>query len=361
MKLQPFKLERWLLQPCLYDIASAGTTKLKLKDLTAGLDLEMVMNYGITNGSESIRESIASLYPGIGAQNVLLTSGTAEANFLAVYRILDPDDEVIVLLPTYLQCAGIARSIGAVVRNCCYKVDDGYAPDIVSLKSLVNRKTKLICCVNPNNPTGSVMSPADMHAVCEIAEGVGAWVLCDGALRGLELEGGPAATPAAMYDRGIATGSLSKIGLTGIRIGWMAADTTLIEQCWADKDYTTLCHSGIGEYLAAVALEKENFNRYLQRAKTIAAANRSVLSNWLDTQRKYLKWVPSVAGHTGFVAYEPDIPSEPLCEQLVSEEEVLVGPGDFFGAPKHLRIRYSGEKKELEQALDRFGAFLRRL
>ena len=67
MTLQPFKLERWLQEPCEYDIASAGITKLKLKDLVQNLDPEMVLNYGLTKGSERICEPVARLYQGAGS------------------------------------------------------------------------------------------------------------------------------------------------------------------------------------------------------------------------------------------------------------------------------------------------------
>ncbi len=360
MKLAPFLLERWLLHPCTYDLASAGITKLKLKDLTTDIDYEMLMAYGITKGSRLIREQIAGLYENVDAENILVTSGTAEANLLTLMRLLEPGDECIALLPTYLQCVNLAKSFGAEVKCCHYQEDDGYRPAMTRLRDLATSRTKLIVCVNPNNPTGSVITGDEMRTMCEIADGVGAWILCDGALRGLEVEGGTASSPVEVYERGIATGSLSKLGLTGIRIGWLAANKELIDECWAYKDYTTLCHPGIGEHLAQIALQRTNFARYIERAQGIIRTNRGILSEWVSAYNPVVQWVQPKAGHTAFIAYDLDVDSESLCRQVLQEEGVLVSPGDYFGSSKHLRVRYSCDSQILEGALERLGRNLAR-
>ena len=360
MNLERFELERWLQVPNELDIASAGITKLKLRDITDTLDPDMIMNYGITCGSDDIRQQIADLYTGVGIENVLVTNGTAEANLLTLFRLLEPGDECVVFLPSYMQCAGLARSLRALVRPCGFLESEGNRPDLETLKDLVNSKTKVVCCVNPNNPTGSIITPDEMKQICSIADAVGAWVLCDGALRGLELQDQPAPTPVESYERGIATGSLSKVGITGIRIGWMVANPKLIDKCWADKDYTTLSHSGIGEYLAGLALRPDNYRRYVKRGKDIIASQTAVLGDWIEENGDLVSWVPSRAGHTAFIGYTADMDAEELARRLLDEEGVLVAPGDYFGLARHLRIRYSGERDELVEALRRFAGYLKR-
>jgi aspartate/methionine/tyrosine aminotransferase len=361
MKFQPFELERWLQEPCKYDIASAGITKLKLKDLTQSLDPEMVLNYGLTKGAEQICARVARLYRGAAADNVLITSGAAEANLLILLRLLEPGDEAVVVVPAYKQSIGIAEAMGVEVRRCFLIEEEGYRLDLGKLEACLSEKTRVICLVNPNNPTGTVIGEEQMRQVCAAAEKAGAWVLCDGALRGLELNGGPAPTPFEHYPRGIATGSLSKIGITGIRIGWLVAESGLVEKLWADKDYTTLCHSGIGEYLAGLALEPEKFEAFVDRAKGVMRNGLDVLADWISRNNRLVDWVPSSSGHTAFVRYKPAMGSEELAQKLLAEEEVLVSPGDYFDLPYHLRLRYSGERAELEEALERLGSFLARL
>jgi aspartate/methionine/tyrosine aminotransferase len=358
MRLEPFDLERWLLNPCTYDLASAGIVKLRLKDITTEIDFDMVMSYGVTRGSDLIRQRIAELFSRADKDDVLVTSGTAEANLLALYRLLERGDEVLTMLPTYMQMIGLAKSLGARVRSCYLRENEGYTLDIEELKEEVTNKTKVICLVNPNNPTGSVISSTQMRAICEIAEDVDAWVLCDGALRGLEADGNLAPTPVDIYEKGIATGSLSKIGLSGIRIGWLVADEKLVEECWAYKDYTTLSHSGIGEYLGTMALKRENVSRFIKRAREIIRTHSTILCNWVSENRWVVRGIPPKAGHTAFLKYDLAIDSRDLCLQLLKAKDVLVSPGTFFGSPRHLRVRYSCEREVLIEGLRRLGEFL---
>jgi aspartate/methionine/tyrosine aminotransferase len=360
MRLDPFLLERWLLKPSKYDLASAGITKLKLKDVTAGMDPEMVMSYGVLHGSLDLREKIAALYKGVDAAQVLVTTGTAEANLLAMYRLLEPGDEFVTLMPTYLQCVNLARSLGAVVKTCALDESNGYALDLAKLKSLVTERTKIILLVNPNNPTGSVLSNAEMKSICEIADQVGAWVLCDGALRTLEVDGELAATPVEFYGKGIATGSVSKVGLAGARIGWLISNQELMKDCWAYRDYTTLGHSNVGEHLAALALAGDTWTRLVGRAHHYVKCHSSILGNWVRAHGDILSWVPPRAGHTAFIKYALAMDSVQLCERLLQEEGVLIGPGDFFCWPHHLRVRYSCDEGTLLEGLERFDKFLKR-
>ena len=360
MRLKPFELERWLLRPCTYDLASGGITKLKLGDLIWGLDPDMLLNYGMTNGAERIRKQVAALYRGVSERNVLITSGTSEANFLAMYRLLEPGDEVVAVVPTYMQCIGLAESLGAEVTRCRLDEENGYRPNLRELERLLTRKTKVLLCVNPNNPTGTVYSEEEMRRMCGLAESVGAWFLCDGAMRFLEVEGERAAAPIELYAKGIATGSLSKVGITGIRIGWLVGPEEFVDGCWADKDYTTLSHSGIGEYLATLALEPANFGRYVERARTIIREQRAILGDWIASHRTLVSWVPPVGGHTGFVRYHLEMDSEELGRRLLAEAGVLVSPGDHFESPHHLRMRISSDRDTLVKGLEAFGGFLER-
>jgi aspartate/methionine/tyrosine aminotransferase len=358
MRLEPFDLERWLQNPCKYDLASAGIVKLRLKDIITEIDFDMVMSYGVTRGSDLFRQRIAELFSRVDKDRVLVTSGTAEANLLASYRLLERGDEVLTILPTYMQVIGLAKSLGARVRSCYLRENEGYTLDIEELKEKITNKTKIVCLVNPNNPTGSIIPSTQMRAICEIAEDVDAWVLCDGALRGLEADENLAPTPVEIYEKGIATGSLSKIGLSGIRIGWLIAEEKLVEECWAYKDYTTLSHSGLSEYLGTIALKRENVSRFMRRAREIVRTHSTILCNWVSENSGVMSGIPPKAGHTAFLKYDLDIDSRDLCRQLLTAKDVLVSPGTFFGSPRHLRVRYSCEREVLIEGLRRLGEFL---
>ena len=110
MEWQRFKLERWLLQPCEYSIGGAGITKLQLKYLMPSMDPDLVLRYGITNGSAALRGHVGRLL-GVDPAQVLITTGTAEANLLALLKLLEPGDEFVSFVPGYMQTLGIAQGL----------------------------------------------------------------------------------------------------------------------------------------------------------------------------------------------------------------------------------------------------------
>ena len=360
MNLIPFELEQWLNKSRDIDLGSASITKLKIGNLVNCIDSEMLIDYGFTKGSESLRKKVSNLYNNIDPEQILITTGTAEANLLVLLSLIEPGSEVVVIGPTYMQCVNFSLSMGAKIRFCILREEEEYRFNPDELKRQVSKQTDLIICVNPNNPTGSILSENDMKTICQIAESIDAWILCDGALRGLEIEGVFASSPISYYEKGIATGSLSKLGLSGIRIGWIVAKKEFVDECWSYKDYTTLSHSGIGEYFAEIALQKANFSRFLKRSRDIIMSHSKILAEWINQNRKWVSWVPSRAGHTAFLNYRLDLSTQDFCERLLNEEGVLVSPGDFFKTPNHLRLRYSASEEDLREGLKRLGVFIER-
>lgn len=359
MRYEPFALERWLGQSRRIDLGSAGISRLRLGEVAEDFDPDMLLSYGDTQGSEELRAGIAALY-GVHSSDVLVTTGAAEANFLALFRLLDPGDEVVVLHPTYLQQEGIAQALGARVRVCELREEDRYAIDADCLSQVVSERTKVVCLVNPQNPNGQVIGRAEMQRICERADRVGAWVLCDGALRGTEVSGELAPSPIGMCERAVAVGSVSKIGMVGLRIGWLVGRPSFVRDCWTLKDYTTLSHSGIGEAIAVRGLATEKLNRFFARARQRVQQNVEVADRVISQSDGLLTWVKPVAGHTGFPSFSVRLDSVDLCRQLLAEEGVLLSPGEYFGRGGHVRLRYSGEPDELEDGLARLVRFLHR-
>jgi len=128
--------------------------------------------------------------------------------------------------------------------------------------------------------------------------------------------------------------------MTGPRIGWLIGRKDLVTACWVLKDYTTLSHSGIGEYLSIIALQRENRSRYIKRNLEISKANLSILSNWIDNNRDMISWVSPKAGFTAFPEYDLPLSSEEFCKKFLEEEQVLISPGEYFGVDKHFRINF---------------------
>ena len=116
------------------------------------------ITYGFTEGSPELRESISSIYPGAVIENIQAFNGSAEANMVAIMTLIEPGDEIVYMMPNYLQIYGFARGLGAEVKTFHLKESLDWKPDLDEINSIVSEKTKLICICNPNNPTGSVLS-----------------------------------------------------------------------------------------------------------------------------------------------------------------------------------------------------------
>ena len=192
MIFEEFLLERWLpTHQAEFNLAGALNHHLKLAEVIGKLNLEMEMLYGNTQGSVELRRLISRLFAGAHENMVLVTTGTAEANFILMSHLIREGNEVVLFLPTYLQNAGIVKAKGGIVTYCNLKEDEGYKPDIDSLERIVSNRTKAIHLTNPNNPTCSKLSPKELERICNIADRVGAYVIADEALRGLEVDDTP--------------------------------------------------------------------------------------------------------------------------------------------------------------------------
>src|SRR5204862_8038726 len=184
------------------------------------------------------RECIAALYPRATADNVVVGNGTAEANYISVWRLVEPGDEVVLMLPNYMQVWGIVRGQGATVVPWRLREERGWAPDLDELPALVTPRTRLIAVCNPNNPTGAVLGEEAIRRVVDVAQRQGTWILADEVYRGAELDGQETPSFWGRYDRALVCCGLSKAyGLPGLRIGWVAGPAPMIAELWARKDY----------------------------------------------------------------------------------------------------------------------------
>jgi aspartate/methionine/tyrosine aminotransferase len=373
MKLEPFALER--LQSIwenrvTWNISESGVHPLRLdelvdtpEDISALFAQELA--YTQTNGTPDLRRAIARMYPGATADHIEVTNGGSEANCIALWHLVESGDEVVMMVPNYMQAYGIVRSLGATVRD--WSLVDGEAagrwrPDIGALDRLVSSRTRLILVCNPNNPTGARLTPPELDEVCRIAARTGAWVLSDEIYRGAELDGVETATMWGRYERVIVTSGLSKAyGLPGLRIGWVVGPPSTIETLWGVHDYTTIAPGALNDRLARVALEPSRRARLLERTRGIVRANYPIVRRWIEARAPLVSHVAPEAGAIVFVRYQHAVGSTALVERLRDEKSVLVVPGDHFHRDGYLRIGFGSDSAHLTAALERVGDVLDRI
>ncbi|MCD4673252.1 MAG: aminotransferase class I/II-fold pyridoxal phosphate-dependent enzyme [Anaerolineaceae bacterium] len=360
----PFELERimsiWENQVEI-NLSESGVHPMTLGELVdepALLDELMAteLNYPQTNGSVELRQTIAAMYPGATADNVLVTTGCAQANFTGLVTLMSPGDEIAILMPNYQQIWGIARNLQLNVNTFSLKEETGWSVDVDELNRAVTDRTKLIAVCNPNNPTGHVMSSEEMDAVVAAADRVGAWLLADEVYAGAERVSDEQ-TPSfwGRYDKVLANGSMSKAyGLPGLRIGWTVTTPELAEEMWARQDYITIGNTMLGNKLAAYALSPEVRPRIIARARNYIRKGYANFENWCARHEGLFTLVPPQAAAIAFVRYHRDVGSIELIDRVISEERAYMVPGAHFsGLDHHLRISFGLPKDYLEDGLDR--------
>jgi aspartate/methionine/tyrosine aminotransferase len=366
---QPFLMERMMSQfeqAVEYNLSESGVHPILLRDLLED-DAERVaellatdLNYPHVNGIPQLRENIARVYSGATAQNVLVTVGAAEANYITTRTLLSPGDEIAIMLPNYMQIWGIARNHGLRVRTFHLREDRGWALDVDGLNEAVTAQTRLIAVCNPNNPTGYVLGDAEMDALVAVAERVGAWILADEVYAGAErLSDEQTPSFYGRYDKVIAVGSMSKAyGMPGLRIGWAAGPTETLDAIWARHEYTTLSATMLSNRLAALALSPQVRPRIIGRAREYIRRGYPVLRRWMENHGDLFRLTPPQAAAIAFVRYDLEVNSTELMDRLRREKSVLVVPGDHFGLDHFLRISFGLPHDYLTAGLDRIHELL---
>ncbi len=363
-KFQPFEMERMMSrheQEVDYNLSESGVHPVLLRELL-GVDPGLVekmlatdLNYPHVNGIPELREHIAALYEGARPENVLVTVGAIEANYNAIRTLLGAGDEIAIMLPNYMQIWGIAKNHGLVVKPFHLREERGWALDLEELDRAVTPATKLIAVCNPDNPTGSVLTEAEMDAVVRAADRAGAWILADEVYRGAERTT-DVETPSfyGRSERVLAIGSMSKAyGLPGLRLGWVVGPPKTVDDIWARHEYTTLSATMLSNKLAAIALSPRVRPRLIARARDYIRRGFPVLEEWVSRHPGTFDLVPPKASAIAFMRYDLDIGSIDLVNRLIEQKRVLIVPGDHFGIEKHVRISFGLPHDYLIPALDR--------
>jgi aspartate/methionine/tyrosine aminotransferase len=331
------------------------------------------LRYTQTNGTEALRGAIAALYPGATPDHVQVTNGGSEANHLTIWNLIEPGDDVVMMVPNYMQAWGLARAFGAAVTPWPLVAPtaagaSGHGPaeaahgqggwrlDLDGLERLVSARTKLIVICNPNNPTGARFDAGDLDRVAAIADRHGSWILSDEIYRGAERDGHETPTIWGRSDRAIVTSGLSKAyGLPGLRVGWVVGPPARIASLWEYHDYTTIAPGALSDALARHALEPARRRRILDRTRGILNRNYPIVAAWLDDHGGLFSYAAPDAGAIVYARYHHAINSTALVTRLRLEQSVLVVPGDHFGMDHYLRLGFGDDPEHLRQGLERLG------
>ena len=362
MPLETFLLER---NQTLYEneveinLTESGVKAMTLREFLTPAEqqelLDLPLGYGHTEGSPALRRAIAALYPGAGPENVLVTAGSAEANFVAAWSLLGDGGGAAMMLPNYLQVAGLAKSFGAAIATFSLRPERGWALDREALARAVAPGTRVVSVCNPNNPTGHVLTPEEMDAVVAARGRAGAWSQADEIYRATGL-GERAETPSfwGRHDRVLVSGSVSKaLGHSGLRLGWLAGPAATIAEIRRRQDYTTIGTTAVSQYVGERVLAPARRAALLARARTILNRNAAIVGAWVARPGNRLSWQPPQGGGIAFIKFDLPLSSEEFSRLVRERESTFVVAGAWFGLEGHIRLGIGGDSHELEQGLAR--------
>ncbi len=371
MRINEFKLEKWLnpRDGCKYNLGASCVKAFTVEELfdVIGEDRskflkeveKMSLHYGHFSGLSRLLEAIGKMYREVTADMVLTVHGGTGANNMVITELLEPTDNVVVIMPNYQQHYSTPESMGAEVRYLTLKEENGYLPDLDDLRKLVDKKTKMIILTNPNNPAGSNVGEDMLRDLAKIAEKVDAYILCDEIYRGLSDD--YMASIVDVYEKGIATSSTSKVfSMAGTRVGWVVTrHRETYERLQNRRSYDTICVGVFDELITAIAFE--HYEKILSRSRKIVRENKEIFDKWIK-MHPYLSCKYESFSTTVLIKYDFNIPSDELCQDIYDKAGVLLCNGDCFEMPYMFRLGYGfGQPEILKEGLKLLGDYFTEL
>ena len=294
-------------------------------------------------------------------ENILVTVGGSEAIDLTIRAVVQPGDEVIIPEPCFVCYEPITQLTGGVPVHIATRAEDQFRLTADQLRAAITPRTKLLIFPYPNNPTGAVMSAAEMEEIAAVLRETNVLVLSDEIYSeltyGLDRHVSIASLPG-MAERTIVVNGFSKsYAMTGWRLGYAAGPAPLVKVMTKIHQSCIMSAPTTSQYAAITALRqcddqiemmRDEYNR--RRRYVVKALNEMGLTCFEPRGAFYVFPSIQISGLT----------SSEFCEQLLREKEVAIIPGSSFGASGegYARISYAYSVDHLQTAMKRIREFL---
>lgn len=299
-------------------------------------DPDMVFEYGPAGGSLELRERIGAELPGLIPDNIAVTSGAGDALAAVAMLTCRPGGHVIVEVPVHESLLAAVDRSGSEATLVQAPIDAGAIVD------RIRPMTTAVFLSSPHNPTGQIVDGPSLRLIADAAADVGAILVVDEVFRGLPLGVAEPPEPVAMIAANAVTiGGLSKVyGLPGLRVGWVAGPTLLVDDVRSLQRYMSRCPPATSEVVAKLALECRE--QLLSRARALVYDSFVELAAVSDRCEGMRLPVPD-GGTAAFP--EIDVPDvDRWCARIVEDYGILVAPGQAcFGIPGRIRINLALE------------------
>ncbi len=324
------------------------------------------MFYTSALGLPPLREAISNFYRTryrveVPASRIIVTAGSSGALLLAFGVLLDPDDEVLLADPGYPCNRHFIRTLGGIPRPIAVGAESRYqlTPDLA--RRHWGAKTRIAMVASPANPTGTLVTPEEVHGLAALAREKGGALVMDEIYHGLTY-GIDARTAAEEGEDVLVVNSFSKyFQMTGWRLGWLVAPPHLVRKIETLAQNLFISPSTLAQHAALACFAAETLE-ILEERRAELDARRRYLIPALEGLGLEVPVVPQGAFYiyTDCSAVADD--SFALARRILTEAHVAVTPGKDFGAnhpERHLRIAYTQPVARLEEAVARIARLLR--
>ncbi|WP_287130127.1 pyridoxal phosphate-dependent aminotransferase [Candidatus Cyanaurora vandensis] len=319
-----------------YDLATSSAAS---PDLARLLPLPALDDYNALN---TLKETLAHHYA-LPTTDVQLTLGTSQALFITLAHLLKPGDRVLVEHPTYEPLWAVPQALGARVEF----LQRGNDWDLTAkqLAPWTGQGVRALVLSDPHNPSGAVLTTAQILELARWCEAEGAWLVVDEVYQ--DFLSPQLTTHRHLHPRIIALSSLTKVyGLGALRCGWLFAPPEIVQGTEAVLRYLNGSNPPACAALGLAALAHREY--FWQLSQTRARTNFQLVEQWL-AQQPNLTWQAPKQGVFGFVRAERDL--RPVLEQGCADHGVLAVPGVFFGEPHGFRLSWGADPEVVQTGL----------
>ena len=292
---------------------------------------------------------------------VLVTVGGSEAIDLVLRAIISPGDEVLVVEPGFVCYKPDVVLAGGVAVPLVTKEEDEFRLKPDALRTAITSKTKALIMSYPNNPTGAIMTKADIEAIAEVLRDTDIVVISDEIYAELtysnEKHFSIAEIPE-MYDQTVIVSGFSKAyAMTGWRLGYACGHPDLIAAMTKIHQFAIMCAPTMSQFSAIEALRNGDEDiaqmrkEYNYRRRVIVDGFRKMGLSCFEPLGAF--YVFPCIKSTGLSSAE-------FCEQLLRAEKVAVVPGDAFGTcgEGFVRCSYAYSLENISKALTKIERFV---
>ena len=319
-------------------------------------------HYGAVAGVPSLRAAIARQQSTLAgnriaweAEDVMVSVGAKMAIYNAIQTAINPGDEVIIPMPSWVSYGEMVKLAGGKVVAVDTKFDDDYCMTPEQLRAALSDKTRMVILCSPNNPTGFIYNREKLEAlVAVLRDYPEVCVLSDEIYASLSYDISPLTMAAFEHlsDRLIIVNCVSKAyAMTGYRIGWlMTKNRPFINACIRLQGQQLTCATMVAQKAAEAALTGP---------QTCVEQMRKVFEERRDLICRLAKDIPGwkFKKPQGAFYLFPDVSAigygNAVAEMLLEKAHVAVVPGVAFGCPECIRLSYAISTDEIKEAMKR--------